>query len=256
MIGASHRGKSKLRKIQPKAILVRERWYWRILWMFLVPLLLFLVLAFVFSLAPHAPDWVPFNLHSVLASDYSSDLHATRLPEMSIQVIEEALVDRGAPTMAGRMATLQVGLLTPVPSVTPTAPLEGARPPGDDSNPTPTLSGSGGKDTPTQTPLAVGTGLPTPTTNPTSQPSATPTLSPTPTVTWLPPVLPSATKSKPTTPPPTKIPSTKIPPTQPPPTQIPPTATQPPPPPTQPPPTKPPKPYPGPPPTPKATPYP
>lgn len=255
MIGAPDRGKRKYRKSQPKTILVRERWYWRILWMFLVPLLLFLALAFVFSLVPPASDWVPFTLHSVLASDYSSDLHATRLPELNIRVIEEVMVDRGAPTVPGRMATLQVVLLTPVPSVTPTAPLGGGQPPGNDSNPTPTLPEPGDKEAPTQTPLASATGLPTPTTTPTNPPTATPTLSPTPTATWLPPVLPSPTKSKPTNPPPTKVPSTKIPPTQPPPTRISPTATQPPPP-TQPPPTKTPKPYPGPPPTPKATPYP
>jgi hypothetical protein len=246
VIGASQRGRHKLKEDQPGIPLVRERWYWRILWVFLVPLLLFLALAFVFSVTTPAPNWLPFNLHSVLSADYSSDLHGKRMPELKIQLIEEVMIDNGVPTIPGQFATLQAGLLTPVPTVTPAAPSEGGLPPGNDPQPTATLPGSGEKDNPTPTPSATATELPSSTPSPTSLPSPTATATPTPIATWLPPVLPSPTKPRPTNPLPT----------QPPPTQIPPTATQPPPPPTQPPPTKPPKPYPGPQPTLKPTPYP
>jgi hypothetical protein len=63
-------------------------------------------------------DWLPVNLHSVLAADYSADPLALHLPPIQLGLIEDLLNDSATLT-PGRFATLEGNLNTPVPTVTP-----------------------------------------------------------------------------------------------------------------------------------------
>jgi hypothetical protein len=63
-------------------------------------------------------NWLPVNLHSVLAADYSADPLALHLPPIQLALIEDILNDSATLT-PGRFATLEGNLNTPVPTVTP-----------------------------------------------------------------------------------------------------------------------------------------
>jgi hypothetical protein len=63
-------------------------------------------------------NWLPVNLHSVLAADYSADLRTVNLPPIQLGLIADILNDSATQT-PGRFATLEGNLTTPVPTVTP-----------------------------------------------------------------------------------------------------------------------------------------
>jgi hypothetical protein len=90
-----------------------------LLGLLLVLLLLFFVAAIFLDLAG-VPN-VPFHMHSDLAADYSKDPLALQLPVMRLDVVQDALDDLGAPDGNQQVATLQIILSTPAPTVTPAA---------------------------------------------------------------------------------------------------------------------------------------
>ncbi len=198
-------------------------------WLLLSPVIFALPLAIPFLILNLLNSdiliWVPFNLHSVMAADYSADPRGFRIGQLDFRIIGEIFQDHGDDNYGEHLATIQASLLTPVATVTPYPGMQITALPSPTQ--TPTIS------TPTNIPG--GTQL-TPTA--TLSPSSTPTLAPSATVRAT-VFYPTATKttrptSKPTQPP--KATATKKPP---PPTPKPPTATSVPA-------TKPPKPYPAP----------
>ncbi|HWQ83682.1 MAG TPA: hypothetical protein VN363_03895, partial [Anaerolineales bacterium] len=94
---------------------------------------LLIVTGLLLSLIPWGTvvPWLSVTLHSMLAADYSPDLSGARLPPVRLALAAEALADQGylqtaaAPglglsaTPGDILATLQTGLLTPIPTVTP-----------------------------------------------------------------------------------------------------------------------------------------
>jgi hypothetical protein len=178
-------------------------------------------------------DKLPVTLHSLLFADYSADPRGFKLPVVRFNLIEEVIrdeqSDQSEQDSVERFATLQAGLKTPVPTVTPAFPQTPTTPTATQPQPTSTPDytepppSPSPTNLPTQTASVVPTEmLPSPTFNPwyptaTSRP-ANPTKKP--------------DKPDPTDPPP------------PPPTDPPPPTNPPPPPPTKPPP--PPDPYPAP----------
>lgn len=174
-------------------------------------------------------DKLPVTLHSLLFADYSADPHGFRIAAVRFNLIEEAIRDAdGGQNLdsADRFATLQAGLNTSVPTVTPEFPQ------------TPTAT----QQQPTTTPTHIEPSLtPSPTFLPTQTATVEPTQSPTitrwnPTATHRP--------DKPSKPPEDPDPTDPPPADPPPPTDRPPPSPTkpPPPPPTKPPP--PPDPYP------------
>ena len=161
-------------------------------------------------------DWLPISLHSLLLADYSADLLEFKYAAVKFDLILDAIrdsIEDGYPMDADeRFATLQAGLSSPVPSVTPAF------------SQTPSTSTP---EQPTATPE--NTDLP-PSPSPTTLPPQTATAEPTqplPSPTYI--IWPTAT-NRPYIPQPTQ------PPFQPKPTNPPPPPTNPPPPPTNPPP--------------------
>jgi hypothetical protein len=150
--------------------------------------------------------WVPFNLHSVLNADYSSEASDYRVPAMGIGLIAEVMRDQSGLDIERRMTEIERRLEQPVPSVTPR--FTGSR-------------------QPTALPVTPTVVSPSPTTpllpTRTSQPTASPTLIPTETSSATPiVVLPSPTSQpnypsptpQPVKPKPTKVPPTLSPPTR------------------------------------------
>lgn len=173
-------------------------------------------------------DKLPVTLHSLLFADYSADPHGFRISAVRFSLIEEAIRDAAGDQSldsANRFATLQAGLRTSVPTVTPAFPQ------------TPTAT-----QQPTSTPDHTE---PPPSPSPTSLPphtaTAVPTqLQPSPTIIrWNPTA--TGRPDKPSKPP--EEPDPTDPPPPPPTDPPPPPPTKPPPPPTKPPPP-PPDPYP------------
>lgn len=198
------------------------------------PLPIVLILAMIFCLlttmvaviqvSTGLAEKLPVTLHSLLFADYSADPHGFRISVARLSLIEEAIRDAaGGQNLdsADRFATLQAGLKTSVPTVTPKFPQ------------TPTAT----QQQPTSTPTHIEPSLsPSPTYLPTQTATAVPTqLQPSPTIIrWNPtatnrPDKPSKPQEDPD-------------PTDPPPTDLPPPTDRPPPSPTKPPPPPPTKP--------------
>jgi hypothetical protein len=66
-------------------------------------------------------EFIPVNLHSQLEADYLANPNPMPIPGVSLELIWDTLYDRepGATDLEDRQATLLNGLLTPVPTVTP-----------------------------------------------------------------------------------------------------------------------------------------
>jgi hypothetical protein len=178
---------------------------------------LFMVLTLLLSvLKDPLSTWLPFNLHSVLVSDYSQDPRGVPIARVQFSLIRDLLSDMVGPETVypdQRYADVIDSLQTPVPTVTampgatifvPTA--------GSSASPTPILPSEASPGAPT------ASGTPTPTG--TSTPTGTLPASPTPTNTMV-FVYPTATRRPPTqpptrTPPPAATNTSAPPPTQPP----------------------------------------
>lgn len=152
-------------------------------------------------LLPKAPTspWLKAHLHSILFADYSAQLGGAWRPAIGLGLLADFLNDNGLPG-DGLEATMQAGLLTPIPSVTP---LPGTvYPTATVRTPTPTATASpAGTGTATATRTMTATVTPTGATplprTPTATRRATTTDSP-----WEPtdPVHPPTATSQPTEP--------------------------------------------------------
>ena len=195
---------------------------------------LFLILTLtLFLLNEPAASWLPVNIHSVLAADYSQDPHGHPFGEVNFSVIRDFIAEMAdRTTLTGtantdqRYENIVNDMRTPVPTVTPmpggTVFLPTARPTGSTTPSLPTGESSTAEPTqrPSATPTLPGTGTAT-LASPTvvmAGPTATsrpPTQPPAPTRTRR----PAATNTS--APPPTQVPTQTLPPT-PRPTQPPP----------------------------------
>jgi hypothetical protein len=186
-----------------------------IVFVFAVIVCLLTTMVVVMQVSAGYLDWLPIPLHSLLVADYSADPHDFKVAAVKFDLILEAIRDSieygSSDDSYERFATLQAGLSSPVPSVTP------------DYSQTPFTSTP---EQPTATPE--NTYRP-PTPSPTTLPTQTSTVEPTqllPSPTYI--IWPTAT-NRPYIPNPTQPPPP--PPTNPPPTNPPPPPTDPPPPP-------------------------
>ncbi len=105
------------------AIMARKQPRVRALSFGLISISIFLSLAFCglvgLALLPTGLFWVPYPLHSSLLADYSADAHSLNVQPVALALVKEILEEPGSTNQPGAFATLQAGLQTPVPTVTP-----------------------------------------------------------------------------------------------------------------------------------------
>jgi hypothetical protein len=199
---------------------IGERAYW--LFMIGIVLLIFamLIMVSLYDIPFEIPKLVPFNLHSILIADYGVDPRQSLIPALQIGLIRDVISDLGTPNADDPYSVLQMGLQTPVPTVTALYTLQETEigltstllPSSTSTVSLPTQANPSATRTATVGPSQTQSAQFTPTTNPQPtltqiRPSNDPTDTPAPpTQTSIPPTAtPTSTKKPPTAtqPPPT-----------------------------------------------------
>src|SRR3990172_7196138 len=86
----------------------------------LLPLLLCSVISYWIVFTSNNPIIaVPISLHSILVADYQVDPHSMKIPPVQLSLIQDALEDQFVNRSNEGLATLVIGLFTPVPTFTP-----------------------------------------------------------------------------------------------------------------------------------------
>ena len=123
--------------------------YYRGIILFLILILIIFLMGFILMPA-NLSAWVPYNLHSKLLADYSTDLYPGSIHRVDMSMIIDAIRDKGTPVAIGYISELQSTLQFSVPTVTPVPTT--LQPPGFEVTST--------EDTRRSTPTQNSTGVP------------------------------------------------------------------------------------------------